>query len=282
VKSVASDKTSDLFVYEKHIARTVPDGSSKAYLLGSAVHKLVLEPRHFKQDYFLPDGLRKPTERQIEMVRSVDQLIADLEAKGKQPTKADQKRIDRAKEIYQELSAYEAYEAANEGKQALTSEEYELTTKIRDAVMRHPEAKEIIKSAMTEVSVFWRDPQTDLVMKGRADILTSDCIYDLKTVEDISPEGFARAAIKYGYDIQAAFYQLGFQMPKFKFICVTKKPPFEVAIYELDDEWIEAAHVRVREAIEHFDYCVTNNVWKGFKTQQLPVPKWYAAKYLGA
>jgi hypothetical protein len=71
-------------------------------------------------------------------------------------------------------------------------------------------------------------------------------------------------------------------MPKFKFICVTKKAPFEVAIYELDDEWIEAAHVRVREAIEHFDYCLTNNKWSGFKTQQLTVPKWYAAKYLGA
>ncbi len=177
--------------------------------------------------------------------------------------------------------------AEHDGKGILKTAEMDIIKAMRISVMKNDEFRHALKAGFPEVSVYWRCDITDMICKARADLLTEDCIWDIKTVTDCSPYAFNYEMRKYGYDIQAAYYMLGFQIPKFRFVCIEKEPPYQVAIYELNEEWVEVAHLRAADALERFKVCYEKGQWKGFTDPQNPVmkltpPKSYAAKYLGA
>jgi hypothetical protein len=137
--------------------------------------------------------------------------------------------------------------AASDGRQVLSSEDFNHVVMVGAAVRAHPAAAQILEAANgIEVSATWPDPTTGVMCKMRADILADslDVIGDLKTTADASPKGFAARAWAYRYDLQAAHYLRGMGQTsraygEFRFIAAEKVPPYAVAVYSLpaDDAW---------------------------------------------
>lgn len=130
---------------------------------------------------------------------------------------------------------------ATDERTILSKDDYDRARRVADAVRAHPAARELLDARTdTELSAFWLDPATGVYCKARADITidTADCITDLKTTMDASPEGFAGSLWKFRYDIQAGHYTRGMAAThkfyhEFRFIAVEKEDPFAVGVYSL-------------------------------------------------
>lgn len=173
----------------------------KRFSIGSAVHKMILEPDEFNEEFAVAPEVNKKTKA------------------GKE--------------------AWEAFCENADGKTVLDVNDYALCRSCTDAVMSHNEAKVFLSGGAAEQSFF---SEIDGVqVKCRPDYYREDIgiIADVKTCQDASPDGFIRDVANFGYYIQAAFYMdvlrsLGLPANKFLFICVEKKEPFMVGLYELD------------------------------------------------
>jgi hypothetical protein len=100
-----------------------------------------------------------------------------------------------------------------------------------------------------EVAMIAADPDTGLLIKGKADWLPSTPdpdgvlrIRDYKTTVK-SPDEFERSCWQYGYHIQAAFYMRLYRltMPEyegplgFEFVVQEKNPPFDWRVWRFDE-----------------------------------------------
>ncbi len=184
--------------------------------------------------------------------------------------------------------AWQEEEAAalSAGRTLLKRDDYEAACRLRDAVQAHPTARKLLAPPMeTEVSAFWTDPDTGLNCRMRADAVRRDdgLLLDVKTALDASPEGFSRAAAKWQYHWQAAFYLDGIARPpgglratRFLFIAVEKDSPHLVGVYELAFGALEQGAREVREALRQYAACKARNVWPGYSDDvvQLELPAW--------
>jgi hypothetical protein len=86
-------------------------------------------------------------------------------------------------------------------------------------------------------------------------ILSEKCLYDVKTTQDGSPKGFASECFRYAYDIQAAFYLytcslVGWDVNKFKFISIEKQSPFISHMHMLSPELMANATERMHKTLD--------------------------------
>jgi len=118
----------------------------------------------------------------------------------------------------------------NPGKTPVRAAEYGLVETIRDHVMKSDEhVAPMLRRAIPELSIFWKDKVSGLDMKARLDFWGEEPreILDIKTTAAADPIEWARDAEKYGYDAQYAHYvravqALGGKPRKFTFVVVTK------------------------------------------------------------
>jgi len=171
------------------------------------------------------------------------------------------------------------------GKILLPKKEYQLAEQMAQAALFTPHVAELItdKHATKEASYFVREPVYNLDLKCRPDGLLShkNLVFDIKTCQDASPKGFAKAVRDYSYDVQASFYKFclelyGHTVDRFLFICIEKQNPFIVQVHTLSDEYLNHAHMRmihtlktIREADVTQDYSTG---WPEVNTIHLP--KW--------
>lgn len=96
--------------------------------------------------------------------------------------------------------------------------------------------------------------------KGKADIVTNDCIIDLKTTSDIHK--FKWNAKKYNYDSQCYIYQKLFGKPLVFY--VIDKVTGVLAIFKPTDEFVQGGELKVARAIDmyqrYFSKEATDNV----------------------
>jgi len=93
------------------------------------------------------------------------------------------------------------------------------------------------------------------LFKGRADVVTGDCIYDIKTTSSL--HDFKYSAKKYHYDSQAFIYSTIFGR-QVKFIAIDKSTGL-VGIFDCSDEFLERGSVKVQSALELFDEYYGHN-----------------------
>ena len=190
------------------------------------------------------------------------------------------KRTNAGKEALAE------FELANQGKDMVTQDELDLVLSIAGAVRAHPIVSEHLQVGFAEVSVWARDPETEVLCKGRLDWLTGDgLILDLKTTEDAGQDAFARSVANYKYDLQTAQYlsllaAAGRAANEFMFIAAEKSPPFGVAVYTLYREDIEQAMAERRILLHRFAECLESDVWPNYDTApaRLSLPGWSRKK----
>jgi hypothetical protein len=161
---------------------------------------------------------------------------------------------------------------------------------IADAVLRHPTAGGLLTEGDAEVSMFWRDDEFGINLRGRADYMTHfgglPTIVDFKTTKDASPEGFAKSAADFGYHRQDPHYREGWatllggdcdwQDIDFVFACAETEPPYLVATYRITPEHVELGREQNRIARERFRDCQKNDVWPGYseEIEDLELPRY--------
>ena len=171
-------------------------------------------------------------------------------------------------------------EAQETGREILNSQQYADVIGMRNAIMAHGNAKNLLQNGDPEVSCL--EEIDGVQVRARADWLRRDnIIVDLKTTQDASPEEFASSMAKFNYHRQAAWYKhlfgkAGMEIDDFIFVCVEKVEPYAVAVYRLSDEDIEQG---LRECLSLFDIyreCLLNNEWPAYPDiiQTLSLPRW--------
>jgi len=176
------------------------------------------------------------------------------------------------------------------GKIPLLRRDYERVIGMADAIRRHPMASALLNPEFghAEQSLFWRDPESGVLLRCRLDVLRDKVdgrlyIPDYKTCDSAHPDTFARSAANFGYHMQDAFYgdgarALGYEDPAFVFVAQEKEPPYLVSVVELDSEARRAGRGRYRRAITVYQECVTKGHWPGYVAEDdiayVRLPSW--------
>lgn len=173
----------------------------------------------------------------------------------------------------------------------LKQHEYDQIQAMADAIRQHELAATLLNPAhgAPEQSGFWIDGPTGIRRRVRFDWLPSAhsgrlIIPDYKTAEDASDDAFQKAIAKYGYHMQASWYEeaaqalgLGGEDTELLFIVQEKKPPYLVNVIGLEYIGRAIGHAKNRDAIEIFAECTATDRWAGYSDGDptyVPLPGW--------
>ena len=149
-----------------------------------------------------------------------------------------------------------AYKLAKEqhGK-VFTMKEKHQAERLADAFLRNEHALQLISDCNFEVSAIGMIG--GYAFRGKADVLDSYRIIDLKTTSDL--KAFPYSARKYGYDVQVYLYCELFNKPyeEFKFIAVDKSS-CDIGIYDVSEEFYNQGKEKVLKALEIFETFFIN------------------------
>ena len=170
------------------------------------------------------------------------------------------------------------------GKIILTHDDFNALMSMAQAVFKNPICAALIRDSVKEHSVFAE--LDDVRVKCRPDGWNTEkgVLFDLKSTEDASPEGFARTVAKYRYHVQDAFYRHVIASAtncdaddlSFIFVAVEKKPPFAVALYQLDELAALQGWVDAREDLRRYKSAEDTGKWGGYspRIETLSLPRW--------
>ena len=223
-------------------ARNAPSVGSDAVDLGTHVHCAVLEPDAFAGTY------RK--------------------APAGRSTQADRARFD----------AFMA-SCKSSGKIALDADTYDMVIAMRDSIMAHPTARELLTSpGVSESSIFGEldgvrvKCRPDRIVEGR------HILVDVKKVDAI--EHIARSVQQFRYFVQHAFYSDIYEQwtghkPRFIFVAVGERRSIgrhPVRVFELEQAWVDAGRQEYRDDLERVREMEAFGV--GMHVEVLELPRW--------
>lgn len=241
--------------YSRHLNPDRPPAPQKAgQLEGSLAHCAVLEPDEFARRYAIPskDAPRRPTEAQWKAKNPSEDSIAAMEW-------------------------WRNFNAANEGKLPITSDQYETAMRQAESVRRLPEVAEALARGRAEVSGFWIDPETGTQCRCRPDWVNDcgsagDILLDLKTYGDASADEFKKQMLRKSYPKQDAFYTDGYSIASgrpvlaFIFVAVETEWPYAANAVMLDDDSKEYGRRHYRKNLATYAECLRTDTWPGYST----------------
>lgn len=248
---------SDLWMLKKspaHFkwAKEHPPEKTKALVFGAALHKMILEPETFEEEFALAPIMNK-----------------------------------RTKDGRLQL---EWFLAENEGKDVIDADDLNVITAMHGSIRSNKYARALL-TGKHEVPYFWTDDLTGEKCKVRVDSIRTDApiIADIKTCTDASTEAFSRDMIKYGYDLQAYMYTHGVEMVtgkphQFVFIAIEKTPPYVINILQADGYVMMRGESIFREFLGMYHDCKETGNWYGYTgfsgmINNLTLPGWIRKEY---
>lgn len=159
--------------------------------------------------------------------------------------------------------------------------EWDMVHRMADAVRKHPIAGIFCGAGRFELSGWFVDRSqgedyegTGRLCKFRMDNYNEDhrCIVDLKSTIDASYSGFQRACHKFDYNLQEAFYTTGARSQDIQldvkngmmFVVCESEPPWQVAVYKLDPNWVRQGAAQIQQAMTEWNHCKDKNEWPGY------------------
>ena len=226
-----------------------------AMTMGSAFHKLVLEP-----DGYLDEFAVCPT---------VD------------------RRTRQGKE------AWAQFQADSGEKTVLMEWMHEQVSAMAAAIRAHPMANFLATNGEIETSIYYKDDLTGIECKARPDIVKTvgekHIIVDLKSCVSASTDDFRRQAINMGYDMQAAMYREAYKSEHgeecdFVFVAVEKEPPYLINVVQCDELLLKHGYDVYREYLGMYKECSETGNWYGYNgafgiINNMGLPAWLAAQY---
>jgi exodeoxyribonuclease VIII len=228
---------------------THPEEPTTAMKLGSATHAACLQPERLEQEF-----------------------VRGLEGVGRR------KKDDVAQWL--------EFEQAHPHQYVLKPEDWDLCMTMREAVMKHDFARELIEGdGHTEKAAIWEDWEHKVPCKLLADRFTMwrnfSVVADLKTTRDASTWGFGKSVMDFGYHRQASWYLEGLKQisavpRRFFFICVEKDPPHLVQVHELDEQALDQGYRDTRRCLQAYVECMKSGIWPGYPEgiNPLSLPSW--------
>lgn len=218
-----------------------PQPPTTDLIIGSAFHKLVLEPETFGKEFVVMPMIDKRTKL------------------GKE--------------------TYEQFLLSSQGREIITEEQYNTISNMANAVLGNSLAT-ALTTGNIEMSLYGTDELTNEHIKTRPDCyqIIDDrlVITDLKSCVSAMQSDFTRDCVKYSYDLQAYMYSynasrvLNFPMDKidFVFIAVEKKPPYLLNIFKATKDILERGEMLYREYIGMYHEAKTTNNWWGYNGKE--------------
>jgi hypothetical protein len=234
-----------------------------AQAFGKAFHCALLEPERFERIYAT---LPADAPRDLRYLREAKKISDDTRAA---------------------IDFWDAWHGA--GKRSLSADDAVRIAAMVQGVHTHPWAGKLIAGGRAEVSLRWLDEATGLPCKARADYFVDRpglrYVLDVKTCEDASPEGFARACARYLYHLQHAHYvdgfrSLGLPLQGYYLLAVEKDAPHVCQPYALDAA-AEARGFELRAGgAELLARCLAEESWPAYSNDipTLALPNWALSK----
>jgi hypothetical protein len=237
---------------------------AKRALSNSGIKQLLKSPAHFRQ---YTDNPTKPTPA-LRMGQGFHLLVS-------QPHLAEKIAIFNETKTFASKSGEKFFESHGDHI-CLTEDELLDVQSWTKAVHNNAKIMQIIKSCTIEREIYGSQESGHgmISVKGMLDGHNDSLIFDLKTTSDLASD-FPYTAKKYGYDIQAAWYQylvenhLDGKPRDFYFIVVEKSPPYGVLIYKAGDEFLQKGAIKCNEAIELYGKSVAGNHWPAYDTDSI-------------
>jgi hypothetical protein len=193
------------------------------------------------------------------------------------------------------ISPYDSYRTkeAREWRDAQLAAKLILTTK-EDVEFAKQAAKMLTETCKASADIFAKSKSQviiagrvlDVKCKGLVDLAPEgeDFLADLKTINDFSAEGFAKAVSNFGYHVQAGMYLNLWnamfpndQRTRFKFVWQESEAPFETCVTELSPPDIEAGWLYASTLIQRLIDATAADKWPmAFEGQKLVTtrPTW--------
>jgi len=232
--------------------REHPPEPTPALIFGTAVHKLLLEPDTFKDEFAVAPEVDR--------------------------------RTKAGKEEWAEFCA------KTEGKTVIESTQFHTCVDMVDVCLTNPNVVELLKGDH-EMPLRWTDEVTGEVCKARVDVWNPEykMIIDYKTTTNADTAAFARSAINYGYDFQAAMYCEGLRHvkgadAKFVFIAQEKDPPYAVNVMAVGWDVMSRGRDLYRDLLDRYHDCKESGDWYGYLGKlnimnTLTLPGWADAEF---
>ena len=220
---------------------------------GRAVHAAILEPKRFEADFTDESPINKKTGAPFgTRTKTYEAWASKVRAAGQEP-------LANPKVYYREIGA---------------------------AVLAHPYAGPLLDQMQKEVSFQWRDGETGLLLKGRADALRMlwqpRILVEIKSCASAAPRQFGYDAYRYGYLWQLAYYADGIlaatgqPVEEVQIIAVEKELPYGVAVYRVDPYQLALGRDQVRDTLRQLAQCLRYGDWPGYPegVEDLQIPAW--------
>ena len=195
-------------------------------------------------------------------------------------------RFDSEYTVFKERrsgKAWEAFKEKNNGRQILSTAEYDKILSMQEAVCNHEFADGLLSGGESEVTLVWNDVGTGILCKARIDYLniTERTIIDLKSTKDASSFSFSRDFANYCYHVSIAHYingvrsLIGGEFSTYV-IAVENSEPYDVVPYEVTDSVYSAGKKKRKEQLEKLKRCQRNNEYPGISGTplELELPAW--------
>lgn len=231
-----------------HYKFEAPYNTTRAKEIGTAIHTALLEPERFSSEYMM---LRNVTDR-------------------------------RASEYKQAVKVHGS-------EFVLAAGEADNVAGMQETVLANPAMSGRLQAdGWREMSLFVRDPETQVLIRVRYDLLTVDGIaVDVKKCQDARPEEFSRSIFNYAYDLQAALYSDAFEwatgkpLEAFEFAAIEEKMPHGHKLYQPCETTLQEGRAKYREALNLFAECENSQQWPALDCQGpevISLPSWRMAQ----
>ncbi len=186
---------------------------------------------------------------------------------------AVEEKVDRRTKVGRAL--HECLLEEHSGKTILTTEENKIITDMCESIANDYESSELIKDAQYEKSIYWIDPDTQLLCKTRPDVWHKKFIVDYKTANCASEKAFQYALYDYGYYLQAAMmheafkHVLNIEMLDFVFLVQEKTEPYVSANYPLDLQTLQFGISEFKQKLIEIKECLEENKFPGYPTKMI-------------
>lgn len=170
-------------------------------------------------------------------------------------------------------------EIEESGIEIITQDAIDAANAQSNAIYSHPAARKLMRGSRNQIA-FRHKTRFGFDAKGLIDIVPTDVdtLVDLKTCEPAALESkhsLQKHIYKWSYHIQAGGYCDGYSIAsgedrnRFKFIFVTSKPPFRVAVIELPMSAILLGSQQYNAGIEKFSECIESDRWPSIWDEEM-------------
>ena len=246
--------------HARYVAKTKSRPMSDAFIVGGAVHALVLEGRKaFEEEYVSP------------------------------PEKID-RRTKAGKQQFAE------WQKAAEGKIVLSSSQWDTVQGVVESLSNHGMFIHLMRGGSYSREQAMLFELHGVECKAKPDLYGEfggqPCLIDIKTTANAHPSEFIRKSYEYGYATRLAFYLEGviglpqwsdakFEDWRCMLVACSKDKPYVCSVYEYDTDYMALGRSQVHAIVRDLAVCHKTGKWESpwsSQIQTIRCPSWARLK----